>query len=226
MEHPLAHLLTEVAAGKFPPPDGGVTVMSPPDDRLSGVLAFTGHHVVAADVSPEWVRSRLRPGDLSALLNPPFLAALTEFTGRRVGSIDAVMVAPPTTDPSADPSADRATDRATDQQEPELILHPADGVDHGRLAMAQRYRTGVRAWQCDGGLVVLGRGLAGRWEVAVEVDRRARGRGLGRRLFAIARRLVDGAVWAQVAPGNVASMRALLEAGYRPGGAEALLVRS
>jgi len=210
VDHPLARLLAEVADGRPPPADGRVTVMRPPDDRLSGVLAFTAHHVVAAEVTPEWVRRRLRQGDLSAPLNPPFLAALSEVTGRRVNSIDAVLVATALPGPP----------------EPGLHLRRADGLDHERVARAQRYRTDVLVWQCDGGVVVLGRGLAGRWEVAVEVDSDARGHGLGRGLFAAARHLVQHPVWAQVAPGNVASVRALLEAGYRPGGAEALLVRS
>ncbi|HEY3261692.1 MAG TPA: N-acetyltransferase, partial [Pseudonocardiaceae bacterium] len=90
----------------------------------------------------------------------------------------------------------------------------------------QRYRIDVRVWQCDGGVLVLGRGLADRWEVAVEVDCGERGHGLGGSLFTAARHVVAAPVWAQVAPGNVASVRALLEAGYRPGGAEALLVPS
>lgn len=208
MSHPLAQLLAEVAAGKPPPPDGRVTVLRPPDDRLYGVLAFTAHHVVVADVGPEWVRGRLRPGDLSAPLNPPFLGALAAHTGRRVASIDAVLVAQPAAGA------------------PQVALEPASDLDHLRVARAQRYRTDVRVWTCDGGVVVLGRGLAGRWEVAVEVEKAARGQGLGRMLFAAARHLVADPVWAQVAPGNVASLRALLEAGYRPGGAEALLVRS
>jgi hypothetical protein len=208
MDHPLARLLAEVADGNHPPADGKVTVMPPPDDRLSGVLAFTAHHVVVADVTPQWVRHRLPPGDLSAPLGPPFLAALAVVTGRSVGSIDAVMVAKALPGP------------------PDVELVRADGLAHQRVARAQRYRTEVRVWRCDGGIVLLGRGLVGRWEVAVEVERHARGRGLGRGLFAAARHLVDDAVWAQVAPGNVASVRALLEADYRPGGAEALLVRS
>jgi GNAT superfamily N-acetyltransferase len=204
MDHPLSVLLAEVAIGKHPPTDGRVTVMPPPDDRLCGVLAFTAHHVVLADVSPEWVRARLRPGDLAAPLNPRFLAALAERTGRLVSSIDAVMVAP---------AADG---------EPDVELHPSRPAPH-------EYRTDLHQWECDGGLVTLGRGLADRWEVAVEVERSVRGHGLGRTLFAAARRLTAGLagpgepVWAQVAPGNVASVRALLEAGYRPGGAEALL---
>ncbi|HEY0638214.1 MAG TPA: N-acetyltransferase [Pseudonocardiaceae bacterium] len=204
----MAVLLAEVADGRHPPADGRVTVMRPPGD-VQGVLAFTSHHVVVADVGPDWVRRRLRPGDLSAPLSPPFLGALAEATGRTVTSVDAVMVGPP-----ADPAD------ASDLDLTEI----APGVS------AEKYRTGVRAWACVGGAVELGRGLAGRWEVTVEVEDEARGRGLGRTLFAAARHLVAGIggpevpVWAQVSPGNVASVRALLEAGYRPGGAEALLL--
>lgn len=212
MDHPLAALLAEVADGKHPPADGRVSVLQPPDDRLAGVLAFTAHHVVVADVTPDWVRRRLPPGDLSAPLSPRFLAALGEATERTVTSIDAVMVAAAPAGPL------------------ELDLSPADGSEHSRVLRAQRYRTDVRVWACDGGIVVLGRGLAGRWEVAVEVDRSARGHGLGSALFTAGRHLLTDLagpgepLWAQVAPGNVASVRALLEAGYRPGGAEALLL--
>jgi GNAT superfamily N-acetyltransferase len=72
---------------------------------------------------------------------------------------------------------------------------------------------------------VLGRGVAGRWETAIEVDPQYRGGGLGSRLASAARHLVpDGApVWAQIAPGNAASVRAFLRAEFRPIGAEALL---
>ena len=54
---------------------------------------------------------------------------------------------------------------------------------------------------------------------------------VGRALFAAARNMLaqlagpGEPLWAQVAPGNVASVRALLDAGYRPAAAEALLVR-
>jgi L-amino acid N-acyltransferase YncA len=74
-------------------------------------------------------------------------------------------------------------------------------------------------------VLLLGRGVAGRWEVAVEVDPDRRGRGLGAELAVAARRLVPGgaALWAQIAPGNAASVRAFLAAGFRPVGAEALL---
>lgn len=83
-------------------------------------------------------------------------------------------------------------------------------------------------WVADAGLIILGRGVAGRLEVAVEVDEHARDRGLGRALFAASRGLVpDGeSLWAQVAPGNAASLRAVLAAGFRPLGSEVLLRRA
>jgi RimJ/RimL family protein N-acetyltransferase len=101
--------------------------------------------------------------------------------------------------------------------------------EHPRVARALRYRRDVRAYETpDGrGVVVLGRGITGRWEIAFEVDPAAQGTGLGRALAAAGVRLLpEGTpVWAQVAPGNAASMRAVLGAGFRPVGAEILFVR-
>jgi RimJ/RimL family protein N-acetyltransferase len=72
---------------------------------------------------------------------------------------------------------------------------------------------------------MLGRGLAGRWEIAFEVEPEARGRGLGTALASAGPWLAPGdPVFAQVSPGNVASLRVLLAAGYRPIGSEVLLL--
>jgi RimJ/RimL family protein N-acetyltransferase len=61
----------------------------------------------------------------------------------------------------------------------------------------------------------------------VAADPAHRGRGLGRMVAAAASRLVpdDEALFAQCSPGNVASLRALLAAGYRPIAAECLFLR-
>jgi GNAT superfamily N-acetyltransferase len=173
---------------------------------VAGVLGFTAHHVVVGDVDAAWVRSVLPPDSLSAPMSAPFLAALAGRVGAEPGAYDAVLLAPAA---GAAPAG----------------LEPVDAADHPRLRRAQHYRRDVRAYAAGGGLLVLGRGVAGRWEVAVEVDPAHRGRGLGRRLAAAAPALVPAGqpLWAQVSPANVASLRAFLGAGYRPAGAEVLL---
>ncbi|HEV3359883.1 MAG TPA: hypothetical protein VG247_23975 [Pseudonocardiaceae bacterium] len=203
----LADLLRGVADGTPPPTDSELTVVLPPDERSVGVLAFPGQHIIVADVSAEWVRSWLPADDLGAPLGPPFLTLLSAVTGREIGTIDAVLVA-------------RAHGRRRG-----LELAEVTDSDHPRIARARRHRADVRAWSCPGGLLVLGRGVAGRWEAAVEVEPALRGFGLGRGLFGAALGLLpEGeSVWTQVAPGNAASLRALLAAGYHPIGAEALL---
>jgi GNAT superfamily N-acetyltransferase len=172
------------------------------------VLAFTAHIIVAADVDPDWVYGRIRPWELSDAFTPPFLGELADKIGRRVNAIDMLGLAPPLSGPPPLPF--------------EEIL-----VDHPRVRRAQRYRDDIRVWTTEGGILTLGRGLTGRWEIGLEVDEGYRGRGLGRALAESARHLVpDGRpVWAQIAPGNAASVRALVAAGYRPVGMEALLVR-
>jgi RimJ/RimL family protein N-acetyltransferase len=105
------------------------------------------------------------------------------------------------------------------------MLTPARPSGHPRVVRALRHRDGVRVWETPGAIVSIGRGVAGRWEVALEVEPGYRGKGLGRELAAAARHLVpEGTpLWAQIAPGNAASVRAFLAAGFRPVGAEAML---
>jgi GNAT superfamily N-acetyltransferase len=209
----LADILGQAAEGRYPPTDGGVTILAvQPSPRAAGVIAFTAHAVIFIDADAEWVAGLLPPGDLSAPLTPAFLDALCARTGRHAQSTDVLALATPR------------------PGRPDIDLRPLTDSDgdalHPRLARAHRYRDDVRAWQADGGIVLLGRGVGGRWEVAVEVDPDRQSRGLGRRLALAARHLVPGGapLWAQIAPGNVASMRAFLAAGYVPAGAEALLI--
>ena len=175
-----------------------------PSGARAVVVGGTAWHVVAADVDPSWVHAQVAGDPISAPLGARFLSALADRVGAEPGCLDAVLVAP-----SRGPVA--------------LDLRAAD-VDHPRVERARRYRTDVRVWTtAEGtGLLILGRGVAGRWEVSLEVEPAGRRLGLGSALAAAAPTLVTEPLWAQVAPANVASLRAFLAAGYRPVGAEVL----
>ncbi|WP_330459917.1 GNAT family N-acetyltransferase [Streptomyces sp. NBC_00820] len=205
----LRDVLDAAARGVFPPADGRTTVVAQHCDRDAGVVAFTGHSVVFTDEDPRWVYDTLRGLDcdpLAASLNPRFLAAFMDRTGRRTETVDAVLVGAPLPGP------------------PRLALREIEDAGHPRVAYAWGRRDEVRAWTADGGVLMAGRGVGGRLEVSVEVDEGVRHRGLGRALVTAARQLVTEPLWAQVAPGNARSMRAFQAAGYVPVGAEALLV--
>ncbi|WP_019074487.1 GNAT family N-acetyltransferase [Streptomyces hokutonensis] len=205
----LRDILDAAARGVFPPPDGRTTVVPQASERDAGVLAFTAHAVVFTDEDPQWVHDTLAavPCDaLAAPMNPRFLAALLDRTGRTAENVDAMLVGTPL------------------PGEPPLPLKEIMDGDHPRIVYARGRRDDVRAWTTEGGVLVMGRGIAGRLEVSVEIEEGVRQRGLGRALVAAARQLAAEPLWAQVAPGNARSMRAFLAAGYRPVGAEALLL--
>ncbi|GAA1534721.1 hypothetical protein GCM10009827_061090 [Dactylosporangium maewongense] len=109
--------------------------------------------------------------------------------------------------------------------DPPVRLRELTDPDHPRVRRALHHRDEVRVWSADGGIVVLGRGVAGRWETAIEVDEDAQDRGLGRALATAARHLVPAgeSVWSQQAAGNARSVRAFQAAGFRPVAAEALM---
>jgi GNAT superfamily N-acetyltransferase len=215
----LLTMLREAAAGRPPSPDGSIDVVPAPAGPVSAVVAFTGHHVIAADIEPHLVQARLPADDLSAPMGADFLLWMAGWTGRRPGSLDIVL---------AWPGADEAGEAGVverDVAELDLVRRD-DLMDHPRVRRASRYRTDLAVYEdsATGGVLVIGRGLARRWEAAFEVAPAARGRGVGRRLAGAARSLVDPAepLFVQVAPGNAASLRAVIVAGYRPIGGEVL----
>lgn len=211
MAQGLKDLLIDASRGRFPAPDGGVTVMPQPSPRDAGVIAFTAHSVIFTDEDPAWIRKTLSSVDcdpLAAALNPRFLTALMDRTDRVTETVDLLTVADALPGP------------------PPVALQEIADPEHPRVVRARRFRDDVRVWVTAGGMLVLGRAVAGRWEAAIEVDEAVRHRGLGRRLATAARHLVpDGnPVWAQQAPGNARSVRVFQAAGYRPIGAELLLL--
>ena len=200
--------MDRLAAGEIPPADASVTTVPAPSGGRALVVGGTAWHVVAADVDPDWVAAQVADDPISAPLGARFLAALADRVGAEPGVLDAVLVAPPA------------------PLHPGLELVETAPGQHPRVTRALAHRTDVRVWTTpdDVGLLVLGRGVCGRWEAAVEVDPAARGRGLGTALAAAAPALTPGGapLWAQVAPANTASLRSFLAAGYRPVGAEVL----
>jgi GNAT superfamily N-acetyltransferase len=212
MRRRLLRLLEDAAGGTPPAADGVVEVWPGLEGPVDAVLAFTAHHVVAAGVDPDLVAAWLPEGDLGAPMSPGFLIWLGERLGSHPGSLDLVLAAPGL------------------GGAPPLDLRPVeDPARHPRAARAQRYRRDLRVWtDPDGaGVLVLGRGLAGRREVSFEVDPARRNRGLGRLLVAAARHLTPAGepLFAQVSPGNAASLRVVEAAGLRPIGAEVLFHR-
>jgi GNAT superfamily N-acetyltransferase len=207
----LLDVLLAAAAGRFPPADALVEVLDSPPGPSDAVVAFTAHHVVAANVRADDVLARLDPDDIGAPMGARFLAWLADQVGAEPGMLDAVLVADPTRAPAR-----------------EKLVPRDDLAHHPRVARAIQYRTGVRVFADpeERGVLALGRGLAGRLEVSLEVEPDHRGHGLGRVLADAARSLSDGeSVFAQVSPGNVSSLRAFLAAGYRPIASEVLFLK-
>jgi GNAT superfamily N-acetyltransferase len=200
-------LLHAAARGRFPPEDGRTEVVGAADGARAAVLSFTAHHVVAADVPADEVVAHVDPANLNGPIAPAVLAWLAERTGLRAGSLDVVLAWIP----------ERALEPAAEVRE----IEPGD---HPRIVRARRWRRDLRVFAGDGGMVVFGRGLAGRLELSVEVAPAVRDRGIARRLVpaALAAAAPDEPVFAQVAAANAASLRALQPAGFAAVGAEVL----
>jgi GNAT superfamily N-acetyltransferase len=212
-EHPLSALLQAAARSRFPTPDGTVEILPPLDGKVDAVVAFTAHSAVAVGLPAEDIRAQLDPADFGATMSATFLAWVSDRLRTPPGVLDNVLVAPA---------------RAAGDGDIALVQRD-DLADHPRVSRATRYRSDLHVFtdESGAGVLLVGRGLAGRWEMAFEVDGDARGRGLGRALAAAAPTLVPEReyVFAQASPGNAASMRAVLAAGYTPIGSECLFAR-
>lgn len=186
--------------------DDSLLVFPPPIGPAMAVVGLPGRHVVASSAPEAWVRGHLPLDDLMAPLSPRFITQLAAKLGRYDDGVDVLLAA-----------------SGLDQ---DVELFEVDPTDHPRVARDRDHRDEVRAFTepSQAATLILGRGLVGRWEVAVEVSPEARNRGLATRMLYQARCLVDAAdvLFAQVAAANAASMRALLNAGFAPIGAEVL----
>jgi GNAT superfamily N-acetyltransferase len=201
VDHPLRSVLVEAVRGRFPDPDGSVELMPPWLDGVEGVVALTGRAYVATARSADAVMA-WRPDGFGAALEPRFIAWLAGPHGW-CDCLDVLLAAEGTGAGGPPP-------------------RPGDG---DRVRHAQLVRSDVEAFGDSRGVITLGTGVAGLWEIGVEVVAAARGTGVGRSLIADARGLVATGepVLAAVAPGNAASLRAFLAAGFQPIGSVQLV---
>jgi len=204
--HPLHQLMLDAAAGRFPPVDGGVTVLPPPAAGLRAVVCFTGHAIIAAGVTHEDAVGCGADG-FGGALDPAVLSWLGE--GGTIGVIDALLVG-------------RGTGAGARLPErPDLAAHP-------RVIHAKALRHRVQILGDERGLVTLADGLAGRLELSVEAAPEGQGKGWGRALVAEALGHIGAGapVFAAVAPGNARSLRAFLGLGFVPIGSEVQILAS
>jgi GNAT superfamily N-acetyltransferase len=203
----LGQILDRAARGDFLAADGTVDVLPAPERVHAAVLSFSAHLVVATDIAAGEVHEIAPPGDFVAW------GRVAPWLGQRYGR--------------ASMAGDVALAAIADGRSAPLDLELVDGYEHPRVAFAARFRADLQVYvtRDRSGVLVLGRGLGDRHELAFEVDPGARGRGLGRALIACALALVpEGeAVWAQVHPANAASLRPVLAAGLQPIGHEQLI---
>ncbi|MFD8598311.1 hypothetical protein ACFV1L_25230 [Kitasatospora sp. NPDC059646] len=203
--HPLLGYFLNAAEGKFPPVDGGVTVLPALGNGLECSVAFTGHAVVATALGDTEVRAQ-EPDGFGESMAPGFLRHLAG-PGGWIGCLDATLVGRGSGGPAQ--------------------LEPLDGVDgHPRVQHAREVRSEVGVYGDRRGLVTLARGLAGRRELSIELHHPEEpGPGRGRSLITDALTLLpDGEpVFAAVSPGNARSLRAFLACGFTPIGSEVLL---
>lgn len=207
--HPLADIIHDAMHGRFPPSDGRVEKLPPWRPGVEAVVALTGHGYLClapgrnvpatvADLAADAFGGVADPRVVSALAGP-------SAGPLDIDSLDLIVVAP-------------ARPQAAD--DPDLIESPGD--IHPRAAFARRLRDDVRVFTSPGieGVLVAATGLAGLIEVSVEVPADRRSEGSGAALLRAARSLAPSGepVVAAVAPGNVASLRALLNAGFAPVG--------
>jgi hypothetical protein len=205
-DHPLAELITAAAGGEFPDADGGWRRVPPWRAGLEAIVCFTGHAVLAVrpDV-PDRRLAALGADGFGGAHDPRLITALAGPDGW-IDSLDMLMASRGTGRAGVAP---RLTDR------PDLATHPramfAAGIrDHTRLMGYPDPRRSA--------LAVVSRGIAGLTEVSFELEPSRRRAGGGAELVRDALSAIPSGqlAVAAVAPGNAASVRALLAAGFVP----------
>jgi hypothetical protein len=210
--HPLAEIILAADAGRFLPADGGWSRVPTWRDGVEGIVCFTGHAVFAlgSDVSHERI-AELGADGFGGAAHPRLLSGLVGPDGW-IGSQDALLAGHGT---GAGPEAALVS-------RPDLSSHP-------RAQYAATIRDSPRPFgypdPARSALAILSTGLAGLTELSFELepDRRGGGQATGLIRAALATLPAGELVVAAATPGNAASLRALLAAGFTPLGSVQLL---
>ncbi len=215
--HPLADIIRDADAGRFPPADGGWSRV-PPWRRGpggEGIICFTGHAVIAlgADVSHQQIAG-LGADGFGGAAHPRLLCGLTG-PGGWIGTQDALLAGHGTGGSGGEGA---------------LVPRP-DLSSHPRARYAASVRDDPRIYgypdPARSAIAILSTGLAGLTELSFELEPAHRGGGQATALIraALASLCAGELVVAAVTPGNAASLRALLAAGFTPLGSVQLLGR-
>ncbi len=202
-------MLRQAADGVFPAADGGWRRVPPWRVGVEAVLAFTGHAVLAVgDHTDDHALAALDPHGFGGAHHPRVVTALAGPDGW-VDSLDVVLV-------------------ARGRGGPVSLVEREDRRDHPRARYAGRLRDDVRVMSdaADTGLVTLGTGLGGLAEISIEVTRPGRGDARALLTQAVEAAPAGDVVCALVAPGNAASLRSFLAAGFVPVASAQLYVPS
>ena len=189
--------------------------MPPWRPGIEAIVAFTGHAVlaVAPDISDQQLVS-LGANGFGGAHDPRLIAALAG-PGGWIDSLDILMAGRGSGHPGLPPRLAGRSDLST----------------HSRAAFAARVRDPLRlmgyADQRRSALAVISRGIAGLTELSFELEPGHRGHGGGTNLIRDALSAIRAGelVLAAVAPGNAASVRALLSAEFIPIGSLQLFSR-
>jgi GNAT superfamily N-acetyltransferase len=209
--HPLGTLITAAADGGFPPVDGGWQRVTPWRPPLEAVVAFTGHAVfaVSSDISDDLLTDLGADGFGGA--HDPRLVAALAGPDAWIDSLDVLLAA-------------RGTARSS------RLVPRQDLDEHPRTQFAAAVRGNLEILGYPGtdesDVAILSTGVAGLRELSFEVAPERRG-GSGTALIEDA---LDAAapgelVLTAIAPGNAASLRAALRAGFTPLGSVQLFRR-
>jgi GNAT superfamily N-acetyltransferase len=199
----LGAILRDAARGRFPDADGGIDTVAPYRPGLEAMVGFTGHAVAVTELP----RDRLLAAGADGFAGATSLPVMMCLAGPD-GELDVldVLLLGVGTGSGGPPVRD-------------------DLEGHERVMYARRHRDRVRVHGDARGLLTLGLGLGGLFEVSFAVEPDRRGRGHGRSLLLDGLGLVPAGepVLAAVAPGNAASLRAVLAAGFGPIGSVQLV---